>query len=578
MVSKKGVSVAASYPRWLITMLAIALGESRVGADTLSVRLTALDSANEPVQKADVSLFLRVQDGTVMTTAAERIVTDAAGKAVLLVEDWNEKRPVLVLSADRKLGGIVGVSKANDGQELTVTLGPTVRMKGKFECKELNTKPARASAVITPDGFRPMFAQYMSNSATFELVLPVGKYKVSCSGIDLEPTTLTATLSADRLEHDFGAINLRPTMITRLKGKPLPEWVIADARGVKADVKLAEYRGKWVYLDFWGFWCGPCCAGSLPELIGLYEDHIDHRDKFEVFAIHDKRAKSFAQLDAKLKNIKLEFWQGKDLRFPVVLDANGTTERLYGVREYPTGLLIDPDGKLVGEASADELEAKLPPLSAAIKWKRHRDMYKNVFWSCEPSVYTLRKFVKILSIQTRCTVELDEEAAMASGLTLDGPLPGVVIGMPITVRSVEELLLHPHGLGVVPAKDDDKLLVTRRTVTEEEPSYFQKLHFKALTQSLDGVSPDAAKNETKPVEVKEQPLLAAIKRIVKELDLPLAFDAKAMLTRTLDPMAPVSGTVVANAGLRHALTKMVGPLGLKVEVRSEVVLLTPRDK
>jgi thiol-disulfide isomerase/thioredoxin len=569
--------VAASYPRWLITILAIALGGSRLGADTLSVRIKALDTDSKPVEKAEVSLFWRVQDGTVMTSASERIVTDAAGMAVLLVEDWNEKRPVLVLSADRKLGGIVGVSKANDGKELTVTLGPTVRVKGEMQCKELNTKPARASAIVTPDGFRPMFAQCNSTSANFELVLPIGKYKVSCSGSDLEPVTLTAKLSADRLEYDFGAIDLKPTVIARLKGKIPPEWVIADARGVKADVKLAEFRGKWVYLDFWGFWCGPCCASSLPELIGLYEDHVDHRDKFEVFAVHDKRAKSFAQLDPKLTNIKSQLWQGKDLPFPVVLDANGTTEKLYGVREYPTGLLIDPDGKLVGEASVGELEAKLPPLSAARKWKRHRDMYKNVFWSFVPSEYTLRKFAKILGIQTRCTVELDAAAAKASGLTLDGSLPGVVIGMPITLRSLEELLLHPHGLGVVPAKDDDKLLITRRTVAVEPSSYLQKLHFKALTESLDGVSPGAAKNEAKLVEFKEQPLLAAIKRIGNELDLPVALDAKAMLTRTLNPMATVSGTV-SPSNFRNSLTTMVGPLGLKVEVTREVVLLAPRDK
>ena len=107
----------------------------------------------------------------------------------------------------------------------------------------------------------------------------------------------------------------------------------------------------------------------MPELIALYEDHADHRDQFEVFAVHDKSVKSFAELDEKLPKIKEHYWQGKDLPFPVLLDATGETGKLYGIRAYPTGLLIDPDGKLVGEATPADLEAKLPPLSVAKKWR-----------------------------------------------------------------------------------------------------------------------------------------------------------------------------------------------------------------
>src|SRR5262245_32658070 len=98
--------------RWVLTLLGlVAFGCPAAFADTFSVTLEALDANKKPVAKADVALFWDVKDGA-MTPATEKpIVTDAEGKAVLTVEDWGEKRAVLVLSADRKLGGLVGVEK-----------------------------------------------------------------------------------------------------------------------------------------------------------------------------------------------------------------------------------------------------------------------------------------------------------------------------------------------------------------------------------------------------------------------------------------------------------------------------------
>ena len=50
------------------------------------------------------------------------------------------------------------------------------------------------------------------------------------------------------------AIDMKPTALARMKGKPAPDWIITDARGARRDVKLSDYRGKWVYLEFWGYW------------------------------------------------------------------------------------------------------------------------------------------------------------------------------------------------------------------------------------------------------------------------------------------------------------------------------------
>src|SRR5262249_61373723 len=119
-----------------------------------------------------------------------------------------------------------------------------------------------------------------------------------------------------------------------------------------------------------------------------------------------------------------------------------------------------------------------------------------VHWSFEPGSSSLKKLAVILTRRAGCEVELDAKAVEASGLTPDGPLPGVVIGGPITLRSLDELLLAPHGLGVAPSKDEKKLLITKRPATTDGKSYLQKYRAKQLEERLDrGAGGDKGQRE-----------------------------------------------------------------------------------
>jgi hypothetical protein len=238
--------------RSVFVLLSVATAPAIFGA-TFTVTIKAVDGEKRAVAKADVALFWTVRDEVTVKRNAEA-VTDETGKTVLRVDDWNEKRPVLVLSADRKLGGIVGASKADDGREVTVTLTPTVRVKGKLACTELGGKPAWANTIITSDGFRAGIAQSMGQSAEFEFMLPPGKYVLQSYGTDVQTLRQRFALAAGAPEYDLGTLDLKASAIAKLKGKPAPDWEITGARGVKPTAKLADYKGKWVYLEFWGFW------------------------------------------------------------------------------------------------------------------------------------------------------------------------------------------------------------------------------------------------------------------------------------------------------------------------------------
>lgn len=237
--------------RWFCIILCLTTCAGFAATFTVTVKVVGADG--KPVPKADVALFWQVK-GAMTPMEGKAAVADQSGKAVLQVDDWNEKRAVLVLSADRKLGGVVGVSRDDEGREVIATLGPTVRVRGKLECRELDSNRRWANTMVTADGFRAWVAQQMGESGAFEFVLPAGKYSFRSYGTDVEDIKQTVTLAADQPEYDFGTLDLKASPIGKLKGKPAPGWNITAARPVKSKVKLSDYKGKWVYLEFWGFW------------------------------------------------------------------------------------------------------------------------------------------------------------------------------------------------------------------------------------------------------------------------------------------------------------------------------------
>jgi len=99
----------------------------------------------------------------------------------------------------------------------------------------------------------------------------------------------------------------------------------------------------------------------LPKLMKFYEEHEKDRDKFEIIAFHDARASSIEDMEKKLKDrgIVEKKWGGKDLPFPVLIDSTGETIKAYGISAFPTMVLIDPKGNLVGKSNERELLKKI---------------------------------------------------------------------------------------------------------------------------------------------------------------------------------------------------------------------------
>ena len=127
-------------------------------------------------------------------------------------------------------------------------------------------------------------------------------------------------------------------------------------------MKLSDYRGRWVLLDFWTLGCGPCVQHSLPKLAKFYEERAAERAQFEILAIcvtDTDGATTKEQYEKLVAPIVEKVWHGKPLPYPVLIDGEGKTLNAYGIQGVPKTLLIDPAGHLVKSGDQALLAEKL---------------------------------------------------------------------------------------------------------------------------------------------------------------------------------------------------------------------------
>jgi len=153
-------------------------------------------------------------------------------------------------------------------------------------------------------------------------------------------------------------IVLKPTLWARNLGKAAPAFTPTDIENWPRGRPLSELRGKWVLVTFWATWCVPCVE-EMPKVVRFYEQHSSERNSFEILAIHSPDGKSFAAIQPAYQRLVKTKWGGQSLPFPLLFDSSGNTQRRWGIEAYPTTLLINPQGKLVGQGSIEELAKKI---------------------------------------------------------------------------------------------------------------------------------------------------------------------------------------------------------------------------
>jgi cytochrome c biogenesis protein CcmG, thiol:disulfide interchange protein DsbE len=136
-------------------------------------------------------------------------------------------------------------------------------------------------------------------------------------------------------------------------GEPAPDKQLETLNG-SGTGEIADYRGKWVFVNFWASWCDPC-RNEAPALEDYHQRH---------------RAEGFTVLGIDLGDATGDgraFVERYGLTYPQLRDGDyRDRQEAYGMTGFPESFLIDPDGNLAlirrGPVTADYLESVVTPI------------------------------------------------------------------------------------------------------------------------------------------------------------------------------------------------------------------------
>src|ERR1035437_7208585 len=127
-------------------------------------------------------------------------------------------------------------------------------------------------------------------------------------------------------------VNNQETSTLKDDNNKAPEFRLVSTDG--KDIRLSEYKGKVVILDFWATWCGPCRKG-IPDLIELQKEY---GKDIVVIGI---------SLDENTKGEVVPFMQKIGRNYRVAYGTLEVTQQYGGVEAIPTSFVINKNGKIV---------------------------------------------------------------------------------------------------------------------------------------------------------------------------------------------------------------------------------------
>jgi peroxiredoxin len=149
-----------------------------------------------------------------------------------------------------------------------------------------------------------------------------------------------------------------------LSGKTAPDFALTDLSG--KTVRLADFKGEIVLLDFWATWCGPC-RREIPDLIQLQKQYADKG--FTILGI---------SLDEEGAAVVKPFAREFGINYPLVIASPQVTAAYGGIQAVPTAFPVDRDGRIlqifVGGQDKSDFEQAIRsalPQNGTVRGKDH---------------------------------------------------------------------------------------------------------------------------------------------------------------------------------------------------------------
>ena len=118
-----------------------------------------------------------------------------------------------------------------------------------------------------------------------------------------------------------------------------PDFVVYDADG--QEVRLSDYFGKPIVLNFWASWCGPCQM----EMPDFQEKYLSLGDEINFLIVN------MTDGDRETVETASAFIEAQGYTFPVFYDTASTAAITYSVYSLPTTYFIDADGNAIAQAT-----------------------------------------------------------------------------------------------------------------------------------------------------------------------------------------------------------------------------------
>lgn len=135
-------------------------------------------------------------------------------------------------------------------------------------------------------------------------------------------------------------------------GMDAPNFELVDLEG--NSVRLSDFEGQGVFLNFWGTWCPPC-KKEMPAMNRQYQVYKDQG--VHVLSVN------IAQSQFEVEN----FAKSYDLKFPIVIDKSKSVMQAYNIKPLPTSILINPNGKVEQIITGEMTEQQIAAYMESIK-------------------------------------------------------------------------------------------------------------------------------------------------------------------------------------------------------------------
>ena len=274
-----------------------------------------------------------------------------------------EPGTITVSSPDSLENAVVsGTPLNNDNQKLNVMLKPTSAKMAQLmseyrnataeqkKSKEFEENLDKRYEVIEGEQ-KKIKAQFIKeNPGSLVSLNTLQQYDYAPDYAEVGPMFdgLADALKSSKIGKEYAT--LLATLKATSVGAIAPEFTQADTLGKV--VSLSSFRGKYVLVDFWASWCGPCRQEN-PNVVKNFHQYKDKN--FTVLGVSLDRPNAKEAWLRAIHKDGLAWTQVSDLKF-----WDNDVAKQYGIRSIPQNFLIGPDGKIVAKnIRGDELGKKL---------------------------------------------------------------------------------------------------------------------------------------------------------------------------------------------------------------------------